>query len=194
MKSENYLQTNLAIEAVKSLEFAARLAKEIQNDTYAWKWLLTTLHNAAQGYMVLALWNGNGLLAMPKESAKLWLDAYRNNTPYPADRLDNFLNLYSKCKKAENFNYCGSIVFTSLPKHNISFKELNSFRNDFIHFTPKSWQINLIGFPSLVVDVLELIEFFSYKTPSILWPEPSLKIRTRWACRSLHRTMTNLQY
>lgn len=61
MSEQKFLRTSEQEEAVRSLEFAAHQAKEIVNDPYSWKWVLISLHNAAQGFMVLALWNGNGL-------------------------------------------------------------------------------------------------------------------------------------
>ena len=184
---------------MRSLEFAALQAKAITNDNYAWKWVLISLHNAAQGFMVLALWNGNGLLSMPDDVAIKWLKAYDNNEKLPKDRLDKFLNLYSKCKKPENFNYCGSVAFSATTSHDTSFKDLNDFRNDFIHFTPKGWSLQLLGLPELVIDVLELIKFFGWNSTAILWHEHEHEHeqehseRARQAYKSLSLTMASIK-
>lgn len=193
MSEPKFLQTSEQEEAVRSLEHAAQQAKEIVNDPYSWKWVLISLHNAAQGFMVLALWNGNGLLSMRDDVAVKWLQAYREDKPFPESRLDRFLNLYAKCKVRENFNYCGSQPFQSTEPQNSSFKKLNEFRNQFIHFTPKGWLLEMNGLPSLVVDVLALISFFGWQSASILWYEQHHRIRARWACRSLLRTMKSLE-
>ncbi len=188
-----YLQTSEHEEAVRSLEFAALQAQAITNDLYAWKWVLISLHNAAQGFMVLALWNGNGLLSMPDDVAMKWLKAYDNNEKFPKDRLDKFLNLYSKCKKSDNFNYCGSVAFQSTNSQDASFKDLNDFRNDFIHFNPKGWSLCLVGLPALVIDVLELIQFFGWNSTAILWHEIEYKERAIRAYESLSKAMTALK-
>lgn len=192
MSEAKYLRTSEHEEAVRSLEWASRQAKELAHDPYYWKWVLISIHNAAQGFMVLARWNGNGLLAMPGNLAAKWLKAYREEKPLPDDQLDRFLNLYAKCKAPENFNYCGSVAFKSTVAQDASFKDLNDFRNEFIHFTPKGWSLKLNDLPALVKDVLDLVQFFGWQTTAILWHEASHKVRARWAYRSLRRTMAAL--
>ncbi len=187
-----HLRTSEREEAVRSLEWAAQQAKNIAIDPYHWKWVLISLHNAAQGFMVLALWNGNGLLSMPDELAAKWLSAYRANKPLPKDKLDKFLNLYKKCKDADNFNYCGSRHFQASEVHDKSFCSLNEFRNEFIHFTPKGWSLELSGLPKIAIDVLDMVKFFGWQSTSIIWYENDLNIRAKWAHRSLSRTMQKL--
>lgn len=77
MNPAEYLRTNEREEAVRSLEWARSQAALLACDPYAWKWVLISLHNAAQGFMVLALWGGNGLLALRVSVAAKWLKAYR---------------------------------------------------------------------------------------------------------------------
>ena len=187
------LRTSEHEEAIRSLEWAAIQAKEISRDPYYWKWVLISLHNAAQGFMVLAMWSGNGLRSMPDKDAVKWLQAYRDGTSFPKDRLDKFLNLYKKCKDSRNFNYVGSAAFEATPEHDASFEDLNEFRNEFIHFTPKGWVLELQGLPSMLNQVLELIKFFGWESTHILWHEKSHRTRAKWAHRSLQRTMAKLQ-
>jgi hypothetical protein len=190
-----YLRTSEHEEAVRSIEWAASQAKELANDPYMWKWVLISLHNAVQGFMVLALWNGNGLLTRSDESAAAWLKEHRSNKlekKYPAERLDSFLKLFAKCKDENNFNYCGSRQFRSTALHDDSFKALNDYRNEFIHFTPKGWSLEYSDLPILVGHALDLVSFFGWQSTAILWHERSHRIRARWAHRSLRRTMATL--
>jgi hypothetical protein len=186
------LRTNEHEEAVRSLEFAESQARSIASDGYHWKWVLISLHNAAQGFMVLALWNGNGLLAMPPKLAEQWLAAHEAGTPYPKDKLDRFLNLYAKVKDDANFHYRGSVAFRPGSSHDASFKYLNDFRNEFIHFTPKGWSLLLPGLPAVALDVLSLIEHLGWRSSSILWHERSLQVRAKCALRRLRRTLNAL--
>ena len=82
MRQPRYLRTDEREEAVRSLEWAEQQANAISEDPYQWKWVLIALHNAVQGFMVLALWNGNGLLTLRDKVAVKWLDAYNNGGPY----------------------------------------------------------------------------------------------------------------
>lgn len=183
-----YLRTSEHEEAVRSLEWAAKQARGITSDPYQWKWTLIALHNAAQGFMVLALWNGNGLLTMPDHVAAKWLKAYAEKRRLPEDRLDSFLNLYDKCKNPENFNYLGSNAFAGSNEHDDSFSALNEFRNEFIHFTPKGWSLQLDGLPTVVIHAIDMISHFGWPSTSILWHEREHRVRAKWACRSLQRT------
>src|SRR5439155_1476626 len=98
-------------EAVRSLEWAEICARSVASDLYLWKWILISLHNATQGFMVLALWQGNGLLALRDKIAAKWLQAYETGGLFPAKELDKFLNLYKKVKDPANFNSTGSGPF-----------------------------------------------------------------------------------
>lgn len=188
-----YLRTNEHEEAVRSLEWAELQARSIASDGYYWKWVLIALHNAAQGFMVLALWNGNGLLAMPPKLAAKWLAAYEAGMPLPRDALDRFLNLYAKVKDESNFHYLGSTPFRPGASHDASFKYLNEFRNEFIHFTPKGWSLLLPGLPAMALDVLNLVEHFGWQSSGILWHERALPVRAKWALRRFRRTLNALQ-
>lgn len=191
--SVTYLRTNEREEAVRSLEFAELQARSIASDGYQWKWALIALHNATQGFMVLALWNGNGLLSMSPKSAEKWMAAYEAGKPFPRVTLDRFLNLYSKVKDESNFHYLGSTPFRPGTSHDASFRHLNDFRNEFIHFTPKGWSLMLPGLPNMALDVLDLIEHFGWQSSSILWHERALLVRAKWAVRRLRRTLIALQ-
>src|SRR6478752_487934 len=123
MRQTRYLRTDEHEEAVRSLEWAEAQARSLGEDSYQWKWVLISLHNAVQGFMVLALWQGNGLLALRDKIAGKWLKAYRDGGDYPAEKLDEFLNLYQKVKDKDNMVLrCLAWVATiSVWKHEIEF-------------------------------------------------------------------------
>jgi hypothetical protein len=188
-----YLRTNEHEEAVRSLEFAQTQARLILSDPYHWKWVLISLHNAVQGLMVLALWNGNGLLSLRDKDAEKWLEAYRNDAPYPSSKLDNFMNLYKKTKDKSNFATMGSEAFRADSSHNTSMKRLNDFRNDFIHFTPKGWSLELAGLPRVCIDALDIVRFFGWLSTAILWHNEKHSHRLKQAADSLLRSMMDLE-
>jgi hypothetical protein len=187
-----WLKTNEHEEAVRSLEYAALWTTNVCSDPYFWKWVLISIHNAAQGFMVLALWQGNGLLTLPDNVAKKWYKAYQDGTSFPADKLDKFMNLYCKVKDNQNFHTVGVGPFVASSEHDESFELLNSFRNEFIHFTPKGWTVGITGLPHVCLHILDLIEFFGWKIPAILWYKQIHQVRAKRALRKMRRSLHNI--
>jgi hypothetical protein len=76
-RPHRWLRTDEREDAVRSLEWAASFANDVESDPHVWKWQLVALHNAVQGFMVLALAKGNGLLALRPHIAEKWLRLIR---------------------------------------------------------------------------------------------------------------------
>jgi hypothetical protein len=190
---QGYLRTNEREEAVRSLEWAAAQIAQVQTDPYNWKWVLISLHNAIQGYLVLALWNGNGLLTLKPKSAAKWLKALEGGGAYPVERLDEFLNLYAKAKDPENFHFHGAAAFVPGPTHDQSMARLNEFRNEFIHFTPKGWSLQLAGLPAICIDILDVVRYFAWETTSINWYDATYVERSERAHAGLLQIFRELE-
>lgn len=193
MTQARCLRTDEREEAVRSLEWSEIQARLLPDDPYQWKWILIALHNATQGFMVLALWNGTGLLALRDKIAAKWLNAYRSGGPYPVEKLDEFLNLYKKVKNANNFHVVDSGPFIPGATHDKSLERLNTFRNEFIHFTPKGWWLQLDGLPRICFDALDLVEFFGWKSTAIRWRKKVHVVRAKRALKRLRRTLATLE-
>lgn len=143
--------------------------------------------------MVLALWNGNGLLALRDKIAAKWLLAYEKGGPYPVEKLDEFLNLYKKVKDKGNFHVVDAGPFVPGPTHDASFIRLNEYRNEFIHFTPKGWSLQLFGLPRVGLDALDLIQFFGWESTAVLWHKQALVSRAKRAVTRLRQTLHTLE-
>ena len=192
MTRSAYLRTDEQEEAVRSLEWAELQARTLAIDAYAWKWVLIALHNAMQGFMVLALWNGNGLLALRPKVAKKWLEDYETGGQFPAEKLDEFLNLYLKIKDPENFHTLGAGPFVPTSTHDQSMNYLNEFRNMFTHFTPKGWSLELAGLPRICLDTLEIMNFLGLQTTAVLWYKPTRRTRADRALKRMTKTLLKL--
>lgn len=187
-----YLRTDEQEEALRSLEWAELQARSLSSDPYSWKWVLIALHNAAQGFMVLALWNGNGLLALRPKTAKKWIDAYERGEPYPTEKLDDFLSLYKKVKERTNFHTIGAEPFAATERHDYSLSRLNEFRNTFTHFTPKGWSLELAGLPRICLDTLELMNSIGLQSTAVLWYMPTRRLRAERALKRMTKTLSHL--
>ena len=193
MKRSAYLRTSEYEEAVRSLEWATLQARGIATDPYLWKWVVIALHNATQGFMVLALCNGNGFLALKPRSFDKWLEAHENGKTFPIDELDKFLSLYAKVKNKDNFHLVGAEPFLPSASSDRSLKLLNSIRNNFIHFTPKGWSLELAGLPQVALDALNLIQFLGWQTSAIIWDRRDHRVRAKRALRSLRTILISEQ-
>jgi len=173
---------------------ASRLAGDLQHDYSMWRWVIIALHNAVQGFMVLSLRHGNGLLALSDKSYAEWMDAHEKGGPYPSDeKLDTYLNLYKKIKNKELGQIGGNRRFEPKGTEGKSIKKLDALRNDFIHFTPKGWSLKIDGLPQICADCLRLIAFLGWDTENIFWHEPSHKERAQFCWRKLREQMEILE-
>ena len=193
MRRRAFLRTSEHEEAVRSLEWAELQARGLETDPYLWKWVIIALHNATQGFMVLALWNGNGLLTLRPHVAEKWLKAYENGGPFPAEKLDDFLKLYAKVKDGNNFHTGGAGPFKPTSTADGSLELLNELRNEFTHFTPKGWSLELAGLPRMCLDALVLVEFLGWQSTAVTWYRRVNQVRAKRALRCLRKTLITVQ-
>jgi hypothetical protein len=188
MSQARFLRTDEHEEAVRSLEWVEIQARLLTKDPYQWKWVLISLHNTVQGMMVLSLWKGNGLLALRDTIAAKWLKAYQEDGVFPLEKMDDFLGLYRKIKDRKNI----SQPFDFNETHDASFTRLNSIRNEFTHFTPKGWSLELEGLPHICCDVLDVVQFLGCESAAIHWYKKTHKTRVKRALKQLRQSMTLL--
>ena len=179
---EKWLRTDETLEAVSSLEMVATSLQNVQNDWYQWKWAVLALHNSLQGFMVLALRGGNGLNCLRDDIAEDWLRGYRANEKLPKEKLDRVLNLYKKIKNPKRMRfYVHSKPFKPSGTQGKNVKKLNQLRNEFVHFLPKGWSLEITGLPIISLDCLRIIEFLGWECGNILWHNTKIENRAKLA-------------
>lgn len=57
--------------------------------------------------------------------------------------------------------------------------KLNELRNDFIHFLPKVWLIEVSGLPDIVNDCIAIIELLSFESGNIFSSQAEITKTTR---------------
>ena len=167
MNKPIWLRTDELTEAVNALDAFVSNLMRVMDDPYYWKWAIIALHNSTQGFMVCALRGTNNLAILTPKAAKKWMDAYEQHKPYPGEELDDFLNLYKKIKGNYMMQYIHSQKFLPKGQQGGSIKRLNSFRNDFIHFIPAGWSIEVSGFPRICEDVIAIIDFLVSRSGNV---------------------------
>ena len=184
-----YLRTDTQEEAISALQMAASSLEAIAIDCYRWKWAVLALHAAVQGFMVLGLRGSNDFEVLSSAAAKDWLAAVEAGDPPPLDqkRLDSFLGLYRKVKSDRMLRYVNSKQFRPGKTHDRSLAMLNELRNEFTHFLPKHWSLEVSGLPSICGDCLDLIEFLGWDSGNVMWIDEGSETRAHRALAEARR-------
>ena len=185
-----YLITSHWTDAVVSLEAAQEFCAGVTVDAHRWKWVLMAVHSAVQGFMALALEQGNALAVMKDQVAAKWLKAHESEAPYPEEQMDFFLSLYEKVKSDQVCRYVDSKRFIPGASHDLSMKKLNELRNGFVHFSPKVWSIELAGLPSICLDCLDVVQFLGWNSGTIIWHDAELSRRAETALAVLRAELS----
>jgi hypothetical protein len=158
MTMTDFLRTGMHEDAEASLTRWAEEAGRVSTEPTALKWMVLAAHSAVQGFMALVLYQGNGFLVMRPEDAKAWMQAHDADAPYPETKMDSFLGLYKKIKRADSFlGLAGTKPFVP-DAHNAAMRRLNGARNGFVHFTSSSWSIErayVLAFCGETADVVD---------------------------------------
>jgi hypothetical protein len=162
---ETWLRTDEREDILASLRMLSSSCDAAGDDLSAWKWIVIGTHSALQGAMALHLGFGNDLLVATPESASAWLDAHENGAPYPETMMDDFLSLYRKLKKHEILGF----RFKPNGTHGGNVRRLNRFRNQFVHFMPQGWSIELSGMPQICRDCLDVVGQLGERSLCMRW-------------------------
>ncbi len=167
-----WLRTDEKEQAINALqEVKDHLTKiETEDDLYSWKWIILALHNALQGFMVWALRHGHDRDVIREKfdgkSGKHYRQLYDEwvegkDVQIPNDLLDTFLGLYKKIKSVDlmESRRTGGKKFVPRKTEGRSVKELNYWRNRFVHFFPTGLSIPVSGFPHICFDSVNVIQF-----------------------------------
>lgn len=155
------LHTDEYEEILATLRACRRFLALAAEDVTYWKWVFIALHNGVQGCMVVALTRSDRFGAMDPEQERKWHDAYarKEELPRVKEKLLSFSKLYERIKKKGALQSSAVERFEPSGTQGYSMKKLNEIRDDFIHFTPKSWSLDLNGAPLLAADCLEVAAF-----------------------------------
>lgn len=166
---EQWIDTDELEETTSALEMFAEVVGSLVAVRYRWRWAILALHAAVQGFMVCALRGSNGLAVLRDDIAEEWLEAREKGLPFPEEKLDSFLNLYRKTKSTRMIFYVHSRQFEPSGTQGSSIKRLNSLRNEFTHFLPRIWALEVSGLPCICRDCVDFIEFLALQSGNILW-------------------------
>jgi hypothetical protein len=148
-----YLRLTEETNALDYLLRAGQFIKEAENDLSAWKWVVLALHGSLYGFAICACKGTNPDNVM-----------FRTKKGY--DNLISFdraLQLCQDPKRMKMLLHSQPLILTESQKNSIQLlkKEL---RNNFEHYSPKGWSIEVHGMPQIAIDVLAVIRFLATET------------------------------
>ena len=189
-----WLHTDEYEEAVSALEFVLEASSRLATDVSRWRWVIIALHNGLQGFMVIALRQTDGSGPVPDDVIDRILAAHRAKQPQPPERLHKFLVLYRLLRSRRMDRFVQSKRFQPLGTQSKSVCRLNQLRNEFIHFTPKGWTLELVGLPHICLDCLNVIQFLKSDSGNIFWHDSDLGQRATIAITALIALFTALHH
>ncbi len=65
--------------------------------------------------------------------------------------------------------YINSKCFMSTEGADDAMKNINIYRNKFIHFAPDSWSLQVLGLPGICKEILSIIEFLIFDSGNIYY-------------------------
>lgn len=140
--------------ALNYLVMLSQFVLKINEDPFYWKWIMITLHGAIYGFAVSTI-RGTDV-----ESVII-------NTKN-GERLISFNEALRRCQNKSWMQYAllnETLILSESQKKSIR-KMKDLFRNEFMHFKPKGWSIELHLFIKITLDCLDVIRFLGIQTYS----------------------------
>ncbi len=138
-----WLRLSEESNALDYLEQAYNYMIRTEKDKNAWKWVIITLHDALYGFAICAC-KGTNTENVVKKNRK------------GDERLISFYEALGRCK---------SNKYLHLSKQqDDSIDKIKEFRDNFAHYIPAGWLIEIHGMPQITLDALSVIRFLSIDT------------------------------
>ena len=155
--SEKWLQTDEEEDVAASLRHALRSHQLVSTDIQAWKWVALALHSALQGACVCHLvTTAVPVGAVTKQNAKEWLAYFEASRADPKVRppktyILSLPDLLKEVRKPHSAGDSSNSVGIAVSDSELAW--LRRFhadiRNQFSHFEPRGWSIEVSGIPEL---------------------------------------------
>jgi hypothetical protein len=165
MSDEHWIRTDEAEDVAASLRQALRCLKIAQDDEQAWKWVLLALHSALQGACVChLLTTATPIGIVTKKNEKEWfvyLETSRTNSSAkrPETRIMSLPELLKAIRKPHSAGDRSNDFGVTLSDNELDWlKRIHtSLRNQFVHFEPMGWSIEVSGIRDLAHVIARII-------------------------------------
>ncbi|MGH7890330.1 MAG: hypothetical protein ACRENF_07235, partial [Thermodesulfobacteriota bacterium] len=149
-----YIRLDEKSNAIDYLDRAFQFIQQLEQDVLVWKWVIIALHGALYGFAICACAGSN-----PDYVAPI-IKKGKNKGKRHLISLDSALEL---CQNFTSYVFSKPLQLSDTQKESIRWLK-DEFRNEFEHFSPKGWSIELHGMPQIIIDVLDLIRYLALET------------------------------
>ena len=147
--TKDWYRTDERENAIDFLEKAACFYKSA--DSHRWKWIVTSLHGTLYGFAIINLagtdWhrvkNGRKLISAPEAFKRCTQECYMKQTAFSRILILNEVEIRAIRKLSAEF------------------------RNNFEHFSPKSWSIQIAAMREIVEPASRVIRFLALESGNI---------------------------
>jgi len=163
--------------------------EDVLQDSYLWKWVIIGMDNALQNFMVTALRDTAGYNILDCNSRKAISSRMKNfkpNTPH-VEKLDNYFGLYKGIQSTQMNKYAQSKFFIPSCVQDSSIICLHELRNEFIHFVPKAWSLEVTELPDMIIACMEVIDFLVHESGNLIFHGEELEQRYEIVCGNINR-------
>lgn len=163
---ETWVQTSETDDVAGSIRHVIRTAHFVGEDPQAWKWVVMALHSALQGACVCHLTTTAAPVgAVTEQNASAWLTYFENshtdsNTKPPETHLMALPGLLKAVRKPHSAGDHTNALGITISDSDLMWlgRFHKQIRNQFVHFEPMGWSINMSGIPELVKLIARIIE------------------------------------
>jgi len=172
-----YLRLTEEINAIDYLEKAYYFIKQTNTDNMSWKWVAISFFGALYGFAICACRGTDSNNVIKKKTSFLiTFDEAINNCQNP--EIMN-MTIKSKC-----------LVLSNRQKESI-LQLKSQLRNNFEHYKPCDWLIEIHGFPLIILDVLDIIEFLALEAGNYVHLEKEQERKIKSIICELKRILKN---
>lgn len=163
---ENWVRTDEMEDVAGSIRHVIRTADFVTQDPQAWKWIVLALHSALQGACVCHLTTtATPVGAVTERNAVEWLNYFekisadRKAKP-PKTYLMGFSDLLKSVRKPHSAGDRSNAVGVTISDSELSWlvNFHNGIRNQFTHFEPVGWSIEMSVIPEIAKLTARIVE------------------------------------
>lgn len=143
--------------ALAAVQHAGHCMNEVKRDWQQLPWAIIALHNATQACLISHLTGTAGIGALEAKCATLTLAALRGEGEYPPEFVAKFLELVRRATRQEKQIEVAGGVFQLGSAEKKALVRLNSLRNEFVHFSPKGWSVEISGLPGIALSCVAVL-------------------------------------
>jgi hypothetical protein len=140
--------------AYNYLEMVKYFLSVTESNVNYWKWVMISLHGAIYGFAVSSIRGTNSESVVLKTRK--------------GERLISFNEALKRCQDKSWMQYAllNKVLVLNSSQNDSIRKMKDIFRNEFMHFKPKGWSIEIHDFPIIALDCLEVLRFLGIQAYS----------------------------